>query len=307
MAYDTNKLFAQLQNTGLQNRDQPLYQLIYLLIQALASAQGDLTRFSSLTQNISTASITNIYQQIIQGNRESSGNSRVIPGPAGAKGDTGATGATLPGPLGVIKHYTESYPRYVPMMGNQGNQGTTGSQGPMGPVIAPRVIEISKRIIQINQLSGSSGSGKLAQIQKTTSGEVVTSSVVIPFDNSIPQSGEGVEVFTVTITAQDAASLFVIDVEIFATVTATPWIIIALFKDSDADAIATVATFNNLSTAGATIPLRHFIIAGSTSPQTFKVRIGPSSAATVTVNGQSGGRIFGGVAASSISVTEILP
>ena len=54
------------------------------------------------------------------------------------------------------------------------------------------------------------------------------------------------------------------------------------------------------------IPIKHYMTAGSTSAITFKVRIGGSSC-TVTFNGQSGGRIFGGVSASSISVTEILP
>ena len=39
----------------------------------------------------------------------------------------------------------------------------------------------------------------------------------------------------------------------------------------------------------------------------FKIRIGPSNAATVTLNGQSGGRMFDGAAASSITISEVTP
>ena len=45
--------------------------------------------------------------------------------------------------------------------------------------------------------------------------------------------------------------------------------------------------------------------AGTTSATTFKVRIGGNSSVTVTLNGQSGARRLGGVASSSITITEV--
>jgi hypothetical protein len=55
------------------------------------------------------------------------------------------------------------------------------------------------------------------------------------------------------------------------------------------------------------IVLVHRVAAGSTNPTTFRVRAGPITAGTVTVNGASGGRYYGGVYASSITVREMLP
>lgn len=154
---------------------------------------------------------------------------------------------------------------------------------------------------------GGGGGGTIVQIVTTQSGAQAASSTTIPFDDTIPQNTEGQEILTRAITPDDAANMLQIDVTIFATSTATPWIIVALFQDSTANALAVAAAFVNLSTSGTTITFRHTMTAGTTSATTFKVRVGPSSAATVTINGQSGGRIFGGVAASSLTVTEYVP
>lgn len=158
-----------------------------------------------------------------------------------------------------------------------------------------------------NVAIAASGGGKIAQIVNTETGAVQTGTTTIPFDDTKPQNTEGTEFFTVTVTPTDATHKLRIDVTVFATVTTTPWIIAALFQDSGADAIAVAASFNNLNTAGMTITFTHHMVAGTTSATTFKVRVGPSSAATVTLNGQSGGRIFGGVAVSGITVTEYAP
>jgi hypothetical protein len=45
--------------------------------------------------------------------------------------------------------------------------------------------------------------------------------------------------------------------------------------------------------------------AGTIIATTFKVRVGCSGAGTTTFNGVAGGRIFGGVMASSITITEV--
>lgn len=151
----------------------------------------------------------------------------------------------------------------------------------------------------------SMSSSKVLQVANTQTGAVATGTTVIPFDNSIPQNTEGDQYMTLAFTPTNAGSKLKIEVVVFATVTTTPFIIVALFQDSVADALAASAAFNSLSGGGMTITFTHYMTAGSTSLMTFKVRIGPSSAATITFNGSAGGRIFGGVAASSITITEI--
>lgn len=69
--FDLNRLFSALLNTGLQTKDNPLYQVIYLLIQALKQLQdiifgtnttGGLINQSYLTVNNDTAVLPNSRQ-----------------------------------------------------------------------------------------------------------------------------------------------------------------------------------------------------------------------------------------------------
>ena len=56
------------------------------------------------------------------------------------------------------------------------------------------------------------------------------------------------------------------------------------------------------------VTFTHYMTAGTTSATTFKVRAGADGAGTTTTNGGAGmGRFFGGVMASSITITEIVP
>lgn len=162
------------------------------------------------------------------------------------------------------------------------------------------------RIYGVDKTGGSS-SGTVVQIKNSFTAAVATGTTTIPFDDTIPQNTEGTEFLTCAITPTSLSNKLRIDVNVFTTVTNTPWIIVALFRDSIADALAVSTTFNNLSTAGATITFSYILDVPSTSAQTYKVRIGPSSAATVTLNGQSGGRMFGGAAVSGITITEYTP
>lgn len=155
--------------------------------------------------------------------------------------------------------------------------------------------------------NGSGGASVVVQVVSTETGAVATGTTLIPFDDTIPQSGEGDQFMTLAITPTNASGRLRIDVQVFATATNTPWISVALFQDSTANALAATSRFNATSTAGGDVSLTHFMTAGTTSATTFKVRIGASSSSTVTFNGQSGGRLFGGVMASSITITEYTP
>jgi hypothetical protein len=82
---------------------------------------------------------------------------------------------------------------------------------------------------------------------------------------------------------------------------------VALFQDSTADALAVGFSFYSDPTVGVAIGFTHYMTAGTTSATTFKVRAGGHSAGTTTFNGQGGARKYGGVSASSITITEIVP
>lgn len=187
---------------------------------------------------------------------------------------------------------------------------TPGSYGD-GTHVAAITVDSKGRLTAASAVAitggGGGGGGVVQQIVTTESGAVATSSTVIPFDDTIPQNTEGVEVLTRTITPASATNKLRITVTIFATVATTPWIIAALFQDAGANALAAAATIPPVSTGGGTITFGHTMDAGTTSATTFKVRVGPSAAVTLTVNGQSSGRIFGGVSVSSLTVMEYTP
>ncbi len=149
--------------------------------------------------------------------------------------------------------------------------------------------------------------GGVAQVVNTQTGAVATGTTVIPLDDTIPQITEGTEFMTLAITPTSATNKLRIDVTINASGGGSSmWIITALFQDSTANALATVNEFFATATQYAPQTFSYYMTAGTTSATTFRVRIGPASTTTgtVTFNGRSGSRDFGGVLSSSITITE---
>jgi hypothetical protein len=148
----------------------------------------------------------------------------------------------------------------------------------------------------------------ITQIVNTQTGALATGTTTIPFDNTIPQNAEGNEFMTLAITPQDVNNILLIEVVFHGGVTADSHLIVALFQDSTANALAAMARRASVgATDHAPIVFRHKMTAGTISPTTFKVRAGGAAAGTTTFNGNNGGGIMGGVIASSITITEIRP
>jgi hypothetical protein len=151
-------------------------------------------------------------------------------------------------------------------------------------------------------------SGKVVQIVNTQSGAVATGTSVLPFDDTIPQNTEGTEFLTLAVTPTDAAHNLLIEARLFLTAAAGSWIAAALFQDTTANALAVSVAFINTATSGFTIPLSYVMAAGTTSSTTFKIRAGnDAGSVTLTFNGQSGARRFGGITLSSLTITEYAP
>lgn len=151
-------------------------------------------------------------------------------------------------------------------------------------------------------------SGSIVQVVNVTDSAVATGTGVIPKDDTIPQNTEGDEYMTLAITPTNASNKLIIIAEFYGSVAVDgASTVVALFQDSTANALAAVDARLNFATNPSTSPmiLRHFMTAGTASATTFKVRAGSSAAATTTFNGQSAGRLFGGVAASSITILEV--
>lgn len=150
--------------------------------------------------------------------------------------------------------------------------------------------------------------GSVIQTVNTTNTAVSTGTTVLPYDDSIPQSGEGVDLAVDrAITPNSASNKLKITVVANASSSNNAGnFTLALFQDATANALAAVQmTVGANANAGQSVVLIHYMTAGTTSATTFKARIGNDQAGTTTLNGASGGRKYGGVCSSTMTIEEI--
>lgn len=181
-----------------------------------------------------------------------------------------------------------------------------------GDLIRAGVDGVAERVAlgAAGQVVGSDGTDTgpiwrgLVQQVVTQTGAVATGTTTIPADDTIPQSSEGDQYMTRTITPKASTHRLVIEVVGTFAASANGGMTMALFQDSGADAIAATVMTHASTNGPRVMTLRHEMAAGGTSEITFKVRAGNSAAGTTTFNGISGSRVLGGVLASSILIRE---
>lgn len=133
-------------------------------------------------------------------------------------------------------------------------------------------------------------------------------SLVIPYDSSVPQSGEGAAYssFDTTIIPDNAASTleFYVHIAGSANGVAQHRNIFAFFKDDETNASAVVShtAQYDFSAAG------YFELpAESTASRTYKMRFGPDSGIRTTTIESSGSSTFAGTKRTYLIVIERLP
>ena len=147
---------------------------------------------------------------------------------------------------------------------------------------------------------------RIVQVVNTLTGAVATGTTITPMDDTIPQNTEGNQFMTLAITPTNASNKLKIDVVIaYLGCSVDTALTTALFQDSTANAIAAAVTSCIATTRSYPVAFSYYMTAGTTSSTTFKVRAGGANAGTTTFNGDSSTRRFGGVLASSITITEI--
>lgn len=148
--------------------------------------------------------------------------------------------------------------------------------------------------------------GHVVQEVYTQSGAVVNGTTTVPFDDTIPQNTEGDQFMSQAITPTSAVN--VLDVQHIGSYTNSSGvdIMISLFQDAIASALAAIIVINGTAGGVENSSLRHRMLAGTTSATTLKVRAGGAGAGTTTFNGSAGSRLMGGVIASSIGIKEIM-
>lgn len=143
----------------------------------------------------------------------------------------------------------------------------------------------------------------LIQRVSTQSSAAVASSTTTPADDTIPQSTEGVELLTLSITPKKTSHILEIEAVLLVSGSAISQLTVALFQDSGADAIAAMGQASSTTDSLETVKLIHRMSAGTTSATTFKIR-GGASTGNITMNGFASNRKYGGIAVSSLSIKE---
>ncbi len=144
---------------------------------------------------------------------------------------------------------------------------------------------------------------QLLQIVNTQTGAMATGDTQLPWDDSIPQITEGTEFMTLAITPLATTNKLKIEVAILLSASVTDRVTVALFQGATAKALAAVAV-DCTAAAQILVTFTHYMDAGTTSSTTFRVRAGMDGVGTLTFNGVGGARKLGGIAASSITISE---
>lgn len=143
----------------------------------------------------------------------------------------------------------------------------------------------------------------LQQVRYQT-GALASGSTLMTPSSSAPVNTQGTQFMSLEITPKSATSVLVIDVEAVVSFNEDQHATMALFVDSVTNAISAVR-FSVNNGWGALPTLKACIPSGSVTARTYKVRIGCGTSGTVYLNGTSGeGQYFGGVSASTITITE---
>ena len=148
--------------------------------------------------------------------------------------------------------------------------------------------------------------GSTVQVVNVTSGAVATTTTPFNTDDTIPQKTEGGEFMTLAITPTNSSNKLLIQVRVVGAYSTGSSNTCALFQDTTANALASTQHYQATTNTTTALGLNHYMVAGTTSETTFKVRGGGNGGSnTFTFNGISAGRIHGGVHSSSITITEI--
>lgn len=143
-------------------------------------------------------------------------------------------------------------------------------------------------------------------------GAVVSTTSIIPYDDTIPQITEGGEALSITFTPVSATSRIriraVLQLRASGVALART---AAIFIAGNPDALGVGASFSDYSTTNtglsSTVAVADIPSPGTTA-QTFSVRFGPHATGTMYLNANdSGARVYGGKYASTLEIEEYLP
>jgi hypothetical protein len=155
--------------------------------------------------------------------------------------------------------------------------------------------------------TASSGGGYATGVRQIVSAAftgVATGTALMLSNDTVPTNTAGTQFMAVSITPQSATSSLLVTASVgLYYLSAVGTVVSALFRDSTSAAIA--ASSQGLGASlGLSQVIRVIVPSVSTASTNFRLRMGPAAASTLTFNGFGGGRYFGGVCASVMTIEE---
>jgi predicted outer membrane repeat protein len=197
-----------------------------------------------------------------------------------------------------------------------GNSDDAPSRLPIG--VADRVLLSSGTTASWEQISltdsgvltgilpksrGGAGSAIAAPVSASYATHTYDSgATIVPYDDTIPQSSEGIELFSQAFTATTAANR--VRVRCVANLGSSGAAVTCMSLFIDAAAGAVRSSFNRIATGDPEVTILEYEAAVSAGAHTYKIRIG-SNTGPIAVNGNSAGRIGGGVQAAKLTIEEL--
>jgi hypothetical protein len=153
--------------------------------------------------------------------------------------------------------------------------------------------------------SGQVASNGVVNVVSRTPGAYASlGSVAIPNDDSIPQITEGNNAISLPFRATSINNKLRFDVTFFGSAVAAP-LTVALFKDGTAGALAVATGDTGAGNEIETVQFTFATAPANTSIGTYRIRAGSSGSNACYMNGVAGASKYGGVGASSLTITEV--
>lgn len=152
---------------------------------------------------------------------------------------------------------------------------------------------------------GMKKTGDVVQTKTLTTGASATGTTLVPYDDTIPQSTEGDQYLTLSITPISAQNLLVISSTLQASGPLANTLAASIFQDATVNALATNAVRIEVAANIYKVENYYVMLAGTTVSTALKIRAGADLAGTVTLNGSGGTRRFGGVFLSFLRIEEV--
>jgi hypothetical protein len=254
--------------------------------------------------------------QGLQGPMGPAGADSTVPGPAGAPGPAGPAGpAGPPGPAGATGPTGPTGPA--------GLDGKTVRYGAVDPTATDGTdgdfwINTTTHFIFGPKAAGAwpagtslvgpagSGGGKVVNEIMVVLSTVVSGTVQIPNDNTIPQITEGFQVLTTSYTPKSATNILIVEslMNVYCGVTTGTMLTLFIGHGPNADGIGMFVS----NSYGHQVKAAAKKVSGTTSPINISARLGTTgSAQTIYVNSDNVGNAYGGSFASYIKITEVQP